>query len=59
MAQKKPKLKRLPKSNNGVRRKRVSMGCYGYQREYLKAQAKAHGMSLSYYLNWREWKDWL
>jgi hypothetical protein len=39
MAQKKPKLKRLPKSNNGVRRKRVSMGCYGYQREYLKAQA--------------------
>jgi len=55
----KKKLKRLPKSRNGTRRKTASLGCYQYQKDELKKQAYEKGMTVSYYLNYLLWKDWI
>ncbi len=52
------KLKRL-KRKNGITRKTASMGAYQYQKNTLKMKAKAKGMTVSYYLNWVLWKEWL
>ena len=49
----------LPKSKNGTRRKTASLGCYKYQKDELVRRAIAKGMSVSYYLNWLLWRDWL
>lgn len=53
------KLKRLPKSNNGTRRGHSSFGRYEYQHEELRKRADARGMTMSYYLNWLLWRDWI
>jgi hypothetical protein len=52
-------LKRLPKSRNGTHRKTAGLGCYQYQKDHLKAEARKAGMTVSYYLNHKLWKDWL
>jgi len=54
----KPKIKRLPKKN-GVIRKSASLSVYQYQKDELKKRAKAKGMSVSYYLNYVLWSEWL
>jgi hypothetical protein len=55
----KKKLKRLPRSNNGVRRGHSAFGRYDYQNEELKKKAAARGMTVSYFINWLLWKDWI
>lgn len=52
-------LKRLPKSRNGTHRSSAGLGCYEYQKEHLRREARAAGMTVSYYLNHLLWKDWL
>jgi hypothetical protein len=56
---KETKLKRLRKSNNGTYRKQASLGCYQYQKDELIARAHARNMTVSYYLNYLLWRDWL
>lgn len=53
------KIKRLPKSSNGVQRRTASLGCYQYQKNELIRRAAHAGCSVSYYLNMLLWKDWL
>lgn len=50
---------RLPRSNNGHRRKTASLGCYQYQKDELIRRAEMKGMTVSYYINWLLWRDWL
>lgn len=52
-------LLRLPRSKNGARRKTASLGCYRYQKDELKRRAKASKMTVSRYLNYLLWKDWI
>ena len=52
------KLLRL-RRKNGVRRKTASLGAYAYQKEELKKRARAKGMSVSYYLNYILWSNWI
>jgi hypothetical protein len=51
--------KTLPRSNNGIKRKTASLGCYQYQKDELIRRAAHDGCSVSYYLNKLLWKDWL
>lgn len=56
----KKKIKRLPKSKNGiVRSKTIATRTYGWQHEEAKKKAKKLGMSLSYYLQWKSFHDWM
>jgi hypothetical protein len=55
----KTKLKSLPKSKNGTRRKTFSAGAYQFQKDELRRRAHKRGMSVSRYLNELLWHDWL
>lgn len=52
-------LQRLPRSSNGTRRKTAALGCYQYQKDELIKRATKRGMTVSYYLNYLLWRDWL
>lgn len=47
----KEKLERLPSARNGRRRKAASFGVWGYEKESLRREARAAGMTLSCYVN--------
>jgi len=53
------RFKSLPKSSNGTSRGTAGFGVYEYQKESLRSQAHAKGWTVSYYLNYLLWKDWL
>jgi hypothetical protein len=40
-------------------RDRVHFAPTAEEKEILKQQANAKGMTLSYYIIWRNWHDWL
>jgi hypothetical protein len=58
-AKKEIKLKRLKKSSNGTHRQHAQLGCYQYQKDELVSRAHARNMTVSYYLNYLLWRDWL
>ena len=55
----KKKLRRLPRSKNGTRRKHASFGAFEYQKDDLKRKAYDKGMTVSAYLNFLMWGDWM
>jgi hypothetical protein len=52
------KIQRL-KRKNGVQRKTAGFAAFGYQKKWLKAQARKKGMTMSYYVNMVLWSEWL
>lgn len=59
-ASKRPKPKLILKRRGGKRReKHASLACYGYQHSILKVRARRMNASVSYYLNYLLWRDWL
>jgi len=52
-------LQRLKRNGGHPRTKTAALTCYLYQKEELQKRAWAEGMSVSYYLNYLLWKDWI
>jgi len=58
-ARKNGKLERLPKSNNGHRRKSVACGAFLNQKDEIRKRAHAAGKTVSRYVHELLWGDWL
>jgi len=52
-------LERLPKSNNGHRRKSVACGAFLTQKDEIRKRAHAAGKTVSRYVHELLWGDWL
>lgn len=57
MGSKKTKLKRLPRVKGG--RDRAGFGLTREEKAELKELARRKGMTLSYYIIWSKFHDWL
>lgn len=56
---KKVVLKRMRRRGGQKRNKSASLTCYLYQKEELIKRAHREGMTVSYYLNYLLWKEWV
>jgi hypothetical protein len=59
MKPKSVKLKRMKRRGGQRRTKSASLTCYVYQKDELIKRAHSRGMTISYYLNFLLWKDWV
>ena len=53
------KLLRMKRRGGQKRSKSASLTCYSYQKEELIKRAHMRGMTVSYYLNYLLWKQWV
>ena len=57
--QKKIVLKRMKRRGGQKRNKSASLTCYQYQKDELIKRAHSKGMTISYYLNFLLWHQWV